>query len=74
MLSKGRDAMKTKKKTMSSMARLTSRRLVTTIGDLVSAAYEAVPGFGRQRLRGAMVLLTRSPLAERISPQLRFVP
>ncbi len=50
------------------------RRFVTTLGDLVSAAYDAVPGFGRQRLKGALVLLTRSPLARSISPQLRFVP
>jgi hypothetical protein len=49
------------------------RRLVTTIGDLVSAAYEAVPGMGDQRLERALRLLTRSPLARHISPHLEFV-
>ncbi len=49
------------------------RRLVTTIGDLVSAAYEAVPGIGDQRLERALRLLTRSPLARHLSPHLEFV-
>jgi hypothetical protein len=50
-----------------------TRRLVTTIGDLISAAYEAVPGIGDQRLERALELLTRSPLARHLSPHLEFV-
>ncbi len=53
--------------------RATPRRLVTTIGDLISAAYEAVPGMGTQRLERALTLLTRSPLARHISPHVEFV-
>ena len=51
----------------------TSRCLVTTLGDLISAAYEAVPGIGTQRLERALTLLTRSPLARHISPHVEFV-
>ncbi len=50
-----------------------NRRLVTTLGDLISAAYEAVPGMGAQRLERALTLLTRSPLARHISPHVEFV-
>lgn len=50
------------------------RRLVTTLGDLISAAYDAVPGVGAQRLERALTLLTRSPLARHISPHVEFVP
>ena len=50
-----------------------SRRLVTTLGELISAAYEAVPGFGDQRRERALTLLTRSPLARHISPHVEFV-
>jgi len=53
--------------------RRVSRRLVTTLGELVSAAYEAVPGLGRQRSERARALLTRSPLARHLSPHLEFV-
>jgi hypothetical protein len=53
--------------------RRTRRRLVTTLGDLISAAYEAVPGIGTQRLERALTLLTRSPLARHISPHVEFV-
>ncbi len=48
-------------------------RLVTTIGDLIAAAYEAVPGMGVQRVERALTLLTRSPLARHISPHVEFV-
>ncbi len=51
----------------------TPRRLVTTLGDLISAAYEAVPGMGAQRLERALTLLTRSSLARHISPHVEFV-
>ncbi len=50
-----------------------SHRLVTTIGELISAAYEAVPGIGDQRLERALELLERSPLARSISPHVEFV-
>ncbi len=49
------------------------RRLVTTLGELISAAYEAVPGFGAQRIERARALLTRSPLARHLSPHVEFV-
>lgn len=51
----------------------TPRMLVTTLGDLISAAYEAVPGMGTQRLERALTLLTRSPLARHMSPHVEFV-
>jgi uncharacterized membrane protein len=46
---------------------------VITLGELISAAYEAVPGMGTQRLERALTLLTRSPLARHISPHVEFV-
>jgi len=46
---------------------------VTTLGELISAAYEAVPGMGTQRLERALTLLTESPLARHISPHVEFV-
>ncbi len=49
------------------------RRLVTTLGELISAAYEAVPGLGPQRIERARTLLTRSPLARHLSPHVEFV-
>jgi hypothetical protein len=48
------------------------RRLVTTLGDLISAAYEAVPGAGARKVEQALVLLTRSPLARHLSPHVEF--
>ena len=50
-----------------------SRRLVTTLGELISAAYEVVPGIGDQRIERALQLLERSPLARSISPHVEFV-
>jgi hypothetical protein len=49
------------------------RRLVTTLGELISAAYESVPGMGDQRLERALELLTRSPLARHMTPHVEFV-
>lgn len=49
------------------------RRLVTTLGELISAAYDAVPGIGTQRIERALTLLTRSPLARQINPHVEFV-
>jgi hypothetical protein len=55
-----------------SKPRSVPRALVTTIGDLVSAAYDAVPGAGSQRLQLAMALLTSSPLARQLHPHVVF--
>lgn len=49
------------------------KRVVTTLGDLISAAYEAVPGMGEKKLEQALNLLTRSPLARHIHPHVEFV-
>jgi hypothetical protein len=49
------------------------RRVVTTLGDLISAAYEAADGFGSQKLEHAAAILSASPLARRMNRQLRFV-
>jgi hypothetical protein len=49
------------------------KKIVTTLGDLISAAYEATDGFGYQREERAAVLLTSSPLARRLSRHLQFV-
>jgi len=53
--------------------RRTPRALVTTLGELISAAYEAVPGAPAQKLEKALALLTRSPLARQINPHVQFV-
>ncbi len=55
-----------------SKKRSAPRALVTTLGDLISAAYDAAPGVGSQRLRLAMALLTRSPLARQLHPHVVF--
>lgn len=52
--------------------RLSPRRLVTTLGELVSAAYDVADGLGEKRLETARLLLTRSPLARAMSPHVRF--
>ena len=49
------------------------KRVVTTLGDLISAAYEAVPGIGDKKIEEALKLLTRSPLARHIHPHVEFV-
>lgn len=54
--------------------RSASRRLVTTLGELISAAYDVAPGIGTQRMERALTLLTRSPLARHMSPHVEFVP
>ena len=56
-----------------STKRSAPRRLVTTVGELISAAYDTAPGFGTQRLERALALLTRSPLARHMSPHVEFV-
>jgi hypothetical protein len=64
--------MKTTRKP-SNESRSVPRRFVVTLGELISAAYDAVPGFGTQRTERAQKLLTRSPLARCISPHVEFV-
>ncbi|HEX9399858.1 MAG TPA: hypothetical protein VF912_07105 [Anaeromyxobacter sp.] len=64
--------MKTRHGTKSSK-RSAPRRLVTTVGELISAAYETAPGMGAQRIERALTLLTRSPLARHIYPHVEFV-
>lgn len=49
------------------------RALVTTIGELISAAYEAVPGMGRERAQRALELLTRPTVARHLNPHVVFV-
>jgi hypothetical protein len=49
------------------------KRLTTTLGDVISAAYEAVPGIGDKKLERALQLLTRSPLARHMYPHVEFV-
>ncbi|ACG75421.1 hypothetical protein AnaeK_4218 [Anaeromyxobacter sp. K] len=56
------------------MKHLAPRRMVTTLGDLISAAYEAVPGIGDKKLERALRLLTESPLARQMTPHVEFVP
>jgi hypothetical protein len=53
--------------------RRSPRAMVTTIGELISAAYETVPGAGAQKLERALKLLTRSPLARQLHPHVVFV-
>jgi hypothetical protein len=49
------------------------KRFVTTLGDVISAAYEAAPGLGDRKLQRALTLLTRSPLARHMTPHVVFV-
>ncbi len=49
------------------------KRFVTTLGDVISAAYEAVPGIGDKKIERALKLLTRSPLARHMTPHVEFV-
>jgi hypothetical protein len=49
------------------------KRMTTTLGDIISAAYEAVPGIGDKKLERALTLLTRSPLARHMYPHVEFV-
>jgi hypothetical protein len=50
-----------------------SKKIVTTLGDLIAAAYEASEGFGRERAERAARLLAESAWARRCSRQLQFV-
>jgi hypothetical protein len=48
------------------------RRIVTTLGELIAAAYEAA-GPGQARTDRAADLLTRSPLSKAMNRHLEFV-
>ena len=61
------------KKTRRQMVAKLPARIVTTLGDLISAAYEAADGFGTQRIDRAAQLLSESPLARKMSRHLQFV-
>ena len=50
-----------------------SRSIATTIGNLVSAIYEAVPGAGPERLSAAAAVLASPPLSRRLSRPVRIV-
>jgi len=62
---------KTTRRTNTKLPR--SRGVAVTLGELISAAYEVVPGAGTQKLERAMRLLTQSPLARHLHPHVEFV-
>ena len=64
--------MKTSPSSPAKPRRSVSKAVVTALGDLISAAYDAVPGAGAQKLDRALALLTRSPLARQLHPQVQF--
>jgi hypothetical protein len=49
-----------------------SKKLTTTLGDVISAAYDAAPGMGTKKLERTLTLLTRSPLARHMVPHVVF--
>ncbi len=61
-----------KKSRRSSVAKF-PKKIVTTLGDLVSAAYDAADGFGRQRIERAASILSAPQLARRMNRHLKFV-
>lgn len=54
-------------------AKRSTNRIATTVGELLSAAWEATPGLGLARARRAAVLIAFSPLARRASRTIQFV-
>ncbi len=50
-----------------------TRKLTTTIGNLVSAIYEMVPGAGPERIHAAAAVLAAPPLSRRLSRPVRIV-
>ena len=50
-----------------------SKTIVTTLGELIAAAYASSRGSGRARAERAALLLTAPTLARRFSRQLQFV-
>ena len=61
-----------KKSRRSAVAKL-PKHIVTTLGDLISAAYDAADGFGKQTVERAAQILTNGAVARRLSRQLQFV-
>ena len=61
-----------KKTRRHSAARLPGR-VATTLGELISAAYEAADGLGYQKLERAAQILSSARLARRLSPHVQFV-
>lgn len=61
-----------KKTRRHTVARLPAR-VATTVGELISAAYEAADGFGNQKLERAAQILSSARFARRISPHVQFV-
>ena len=60
-----------KRNTRKQIARF-PRRIATTLGELIAAAYE-VAGPGQERTDRAAYLLTRSPLSRAMNRNLQFV-
>lgn len=54
-------------------SRRTKKSVVTTIGDLLAAAWEAVPGLGVARAQRVAVLLAVTPLSHRANRRIQFV-
>jgi hypothetical protein len=50
-----------------------SKKIRTTLGDLIAAAYDASEGFGWQRTERAAILVAQTSRARRCSRQLLFV-
>lgn len=49
-----------------------SRRMATTVGELIAAAYRSAYGKGREREKRAAALLTAPAMARRLSRRLAF--
>ncbi len=57
-----------------SKRRTLPKKIVTTLGDLITAAYDAADGPGvKQRVERAAMILTAPAMSRRMSRQLRFV-
>lgn len=53
-------------------SRRTKTSVATTIGDLLAAAWEAVPGIGAARAQRVAVLLAVTPLSHRANRRIQF--
>jgi hypothetical protein len=61
------------KKQILALPSRSARRLATTVGELVCAAFEVAPGDGAARLAVARAVLTSRPLARRLSRPIALV-
>jgi len=61
------------KKTILALPARSARRLATTVGELISAAFEVASGDGSARLAVARAILTSRPLARRLSRPIALV-